>query len=197
MKTIATLLFTLLLPFTARTQNNDIAGKGLRGYGAPLIYLQSFHNGYGLYFGGKGAALLDEHLSIGGLGLGSYSLEAFRGDDLAGNHEALLHSNAGYGGAFIAYARPLGTSLRLNVPLQVLWGHISILDEENREVENSGQVLLQPALELEFYATQRFIPVFHVGYNMAFGSRLRNLSNADFSGWSFGLEFRFAGPAVD
>ncbi len=197
MKTIATLLFALLLPFTAVAQNNDIAGNGLRGYGAPLIYLQSFHTGYGLYFGGKGAAYLNAHMSVGGLGLGSYSLEAFRGDDLAGNREALLHTTAGYAGAFLAYARPLDTSLRLNDPLQVLWGRVSILDEENREVENSGQVLLQPALELEFYATQRFIPVFHLGYNRAFGSRLRNLSNADFSGWSFGLEFRFAGPAVD
>ncbi len=195
MKKIIVLLFPLFLTFAASAQSNENARDGLRGYGAPIIYIQSFHNGYGLFFGGKGAALIDDHLSIGGLGLGSYSLESFRGDDLTGNHEALLHSKAGYGGAFIAYAWPLSRSLQLNVPLQLLWGHVSVLDKENREVEKSGQVLLQPALELEFYATPGFIPSFHLGYSVAFGSNLHNLNNADFSGWSIGLEFRFAGPS--
>gem|GEM_PF-3837436 len=45
-------LFTPLLWVFAQSDDH-------RGYGAPLIYLQSFHNSYRLYFGGKGAALLD------------------------------------------------------------------------------------------------------------------------------------------
>ncbi len=194
MKTITLLLFSLFLPFAASAQSNDKGRDGLRGYGAPVIYLQPFHGGYGLYFGGKGAAILNEHLSMGGTGLGSFRLESFRGNDLAGNEQALLKTDAGYGGVFIAYALPLYKSFRLNVPLQVLWGNVSIRDEQERTIEQSGQVLLQPAIELEFHATPTLIPVFRMGYSLAFGTELQNLSNADFSGWSFGLEIRFAGP---
>lgn len=197
MRTIATLIFTGLLAFSTLAQNNDVSGNGLRAYGASLIYLQSFHNGYGLFFGGKGAAFCNAHLSMGGLGLGSYQLKPFRGDDLAGNTDALLRAKAGYAGLFLSYAWPLASYFRINAPLQFLWGRVNILNEDDNPVEKSGQVVLQPSLELELYATKRFIPTLRVAYNAALGSQLHNLSNADFSGWSFGLEFRFAGPAAD
>jgi len=197
MRTIATLIFTGLLTFSTHAQNHDISGSSLRGYGAPLVYLQSFHNGYGLFFGGKGAAFFNARLSMGGLGLGSYHLKSFRGDDLAGNTYAPLHAKAGYAGLFVSYAWPIGSYFRVNAPLQILWGRVDILNEDDHVVEKSGQIVLQPALELELYATKRFIPTLRIAYNAALGSQLHNLSNTDFSGWSFGLEFRFASPAAD
>ncbi len=77
MKKIILLLFPIFLSLSASAEKKNEAGSTIRGYGGPVFYLQSFHGGYGLFFGGKGGAILNEQLSFGGTGPGSFGPEFY------------------------------------------------------------------------------------------------------------------------
>lgn len=73
-------------------------------------------------------------------------------------------------------------------------GGVTVLDNDSsEEIEQSGMLVLQPGLNVEFNVTTYFVPAIYISYRQVIGSSLENFDNSDPSGLSLGLVLKFGG----
>ena len=108
-----------------------------------------------------------------------------------------LKAGFGLGGLFLEYIVGLPKLVHLSFPLNIMAGGVNVeLNQVNNnndddDVESSAFFALEPGLNLELNVSKFFILGANVSYRFATGSNLKNLSDEDISGLSFGLVIKF------
>jgi len=166
--------------------------KTFYGYGGPLIQVPQINGDWGIMVGGKGGMAITNKIVIGGIGMGLVHSNEFLGDDLNGNDNTSLNLSYGAGGVFIEYFLNTESPVRFSIPVNLMGGGVTVKGAaSDAEVESSGVFIFEPGVNIEFKVLENFTPALNFSYRLALGSSLENLSNADISGISFGLTFKF------
>ncbi len=205
MKKIAAIIFATVMCMSVYSQEmNTLFSSSDKettfgGYGAPLIRAAQINGVFGTAIGGKGGFTINRSITFGGIGMGNVSDYAFKGDNFAGNQNADLQIGMGAGGIFLEYTIGMHKAIHFSIPLNIMAGGVFVSDETIEEtdpnkdetIESSSVFLLEPGINIEFNTTKFFIPTLNVGYRIAMGSSLQNLSDKDLSGLHIGLELKF------
>ena len=161
-------------------------------YGAFIIGGTQLNGGLALQIGGKGGVLVNNRLEIGGLGegyIGNSDVGRYRDALIPASDYRLL---MGAGGLYLDYIISREKAVHLSLPLKLLLGGVAVKRWGDRQVlDRSSFFALEPGISLSFNMTTAFLPSIDLSYRIVNGSAMDYLSDADLSGLSLTLTFKF------
>ncbi len=207
MNKISTLLLFLFLTSLAYSQDLRTIGQSsdtsktfkIGGYGEPIIGASQLNGDWAIMLGLKGGVTLNRFFSIGPVAKVYSGIWEFKGNNLNFNDSADLKITMGSVGLFLEYTHKMESPIHLSVPVNIMIGGAQINEidyfedgkDRSQEVENSGFIVIEPEINVDFNIAKFFIPNFKIGYRGVIGSHLVNASDANLSGMYFGLGLKF------
>ena len=176
------------------------------GYGEPLAGGTQINQDWGGMIGIKGGVTFNRHFTIGPIAKVYVGFWEFKGNNLNYNDSANLELYMGSIGLFMEYSIKMESPIHITIPLNIMVGGVQINEDTSvdnsfnggnkgnsskYDVESSGLVLIEPGVNIDFNVAKFFVPSISVGYRLATGSRLFNVTDQDLSGIYFGLGLKF------
>lgn len=164
------------------------------GFGGPYIQLTSVHGSMAYMVGGRGGWVVNHALIIGGGGIGLSSRITARtiGPDTS------IDVSFSYGGLFLDYMFMSNKVVHPSVSLLIGGGSASTNRRPWRDSMSmhgnesyNGIFVLEPAVHIELNVFKHFRLMAGVAYRYVTGVTGQESSNADFSGVSGVLTFKF------
>ncbi|PJB14065.1 MAG: hypothetical protein CO118_10695 [Flavobacteriales bacterium CG_4_9_14_3_um_filter_32_8] len=176
----------------------------LGGYGEPFAGATQLNKDWGIMIGIKGGMVINRHFAFGPVAKVYAGLWEFQGNNLNYNDSANLELYMGSIGFFMEYSIKMESPIHISIPVNIMIGGVQINEDmgagdvtfdemENNvyNIESSGLVIIEPGVNIDFNVAKFFIPNIKVGYRLAMGTQLVNVSNQDLSGIYFGLGLKF------
>lgn len=203
----------ILITFYAQAQADQQAPQTLfgglsvervAGFGGPWLAFTDLKGKSSVMIGGKFGAVFNDKIGFGLIGMGFGGRMKFRGDNLLGNTNANLKANYGAGGIFLEYMVNLPKLVHLTFPVNIMVGGVKVEQDitstnsinnndkdDDITIESDGFVVLEPGLNLELNVSKYLILGGNVSYRYVSGANLKNISESDLSGLSFGVVVKF------
>ena len=141
---------------------------------------------------GMGAVVFDHTFAVGGFTNRLAGEIDFVGSDLENPGDADLSLTYDYAGIFLEYTLWPNAPVHLSFPLQVGLGRAKVEQQETDiEVERSRLIVIEPRINLEANLSQRLGLAVHAGYRWADTQDLTNLTDANLSGFNYGILLKF------
>ena len=156
-------------------------------FGGPFVEFSQFKGDYLTSSGGGGGLIIDDFF-IGGYGIGSVSInDIVTADDQ-------IKMEIGHGGFWLGYTYKSHKLVHLYASTKLGWGGIDLrIDDEGYRAKDNIFVV-SPELGIELNIFRWFKLGGTVGYRAVTGiDNITGQTNADFSGMTGGLTFRFGG----
>ncbi len=166
------------------------SNKTMGGYGGPLIEATQINQEWGLFVGGKGGVIINRRFAVGGIGMALVSDHSIVGGNLSEDNPTPLTLNYAAGGAFFEYIFKLDRPVHFSVPLNLMLGGVSVLENKSA-IESSYIFVFVPDVSIALYFANFFIQAINISYRQVFGSSLEAIGNQDLSGINIGLIFKF------
>jgi hypothetical protein len=193
MKTTGFILMMCLVTFPALAQEETLITGDIQsgGFGGPVAKITSMNGEAGILVGGRGGWIINHSFIIGG---GGYGLaNNIRAKVLGPNGERYL--NFGYGGVELEYVSQPARLIHLSYMMLIGGGGVNWRDENLRagsmNQESDSFFILEPEVNVTLNVTQYFRMSAGVSYRYISGSSSAASSNADLSGPSGVIVFRF------
>ena len=181
--------------------------KKLKGYGGPLVEYSRFIGQNAFFVGGKGGFVLQDKWGVGLLLKGKTSRNNFNAEHNSyGKQEYMKISSisSGFGGVFVEYICDLNKTVHCNFFSNFLVGRsaVSIKEEtidkdgdkdtKSKRIARANMIGIEPGVGVEVNISKNFIVNLHLAYRyIASKKTLLHFDNTDFSGVSFGIDFKF------
>ena len=210
------LFYTLLVLLTfnsqaqeeAQTLFSGIGVEKVAGFGGPWLAFTELKGTSKAMLGGKFGAIFNNQIGFGVIGMGFAGGMKFRGDNLRGDTNAELKAAYGAGGIFLEYIVGLPKVIHLSFPVNVMVGGTKVEqdiitminpptnlnsddDDDDIKIESNSFLVLEPGVNLELNISRNFILGGNVSYRYVSGSNLKNISDDNLSGLSFGIVVKF------
>ncbi len=202
-------LFTLLAASAQRyvdthdpkdKEIKSLLGKGndLNGFGSVDFKVADMMGERAMLAGAYGGVLVNRRymLGVGGYGIAT-KLEF---DGMVGADPKTLNLNGGYGGIVIGGMIASKEVIHLVFPVFFGAGSVEVSDrnffpnspnDAEFTIESSAFMIVEPAMQVEFNITENFRLAAGMSYRYVTGTELNNVSDADLSGSSVMVSFRF------
>ena len=192
MKQLTVVLLLCLVTFPLLAQEETLIGGEIEngGFGGPVVKLGSINGETGIFVGGRGGWIINHTFIVGGGGYG-----------LANNVKAKVlgpyserYLNFGYGGLELEYIAQSDRLIHFSVMTLIGAGGLGWRDESIRGGMNSDGdafFILEPAAQVNLNVTKYFRLSAGVSYRYVSGVDSPAATNADLSGPSGVLTFRF------
>lgn len=174
------------LVFVTDAYANDRYRDG--GYYEAVLKIGPVNGKAGLFFGAKGAWLINHSISLGG---GKYWLSEIKTDKISSNGKT-LYLDMSYGGFEFGYVYKY--KKRVHWTFHTMFGGGQIrLSEHNPtyEIESDGYYVIEPGVSMDVIVTRWF----HIGlgfsYFFALGVDLEEFTSSDISGPGFMINLKF------
>jgi hypothetical protein len=178
--------------YQSAVYSSDQSEISYKGYGGPLTFATGLNNASGICIGGKGGALISDHLVFGGLGFGMVNPLDFAGNKLSDVMNVPLEMTFGAGGVFFEYIVNPGNRIEFSVPLNFMAGGVHVYEVSTEtEIESSALFILEPGINIDLKISDFYSQSLFISYRQSIGSSLVNLGDADISGLNVGLLFKF------
>lgn len=193
MKKIAALLILCLiaLPTFAQEEETLVSGEiESGGFGGPVLKVGSFNGEAGLMIGGRGGWIINHSFIIGGGGYGL--VNNVKANTLGPLGERYL--NFGYGGLELEYIPASNRLYHLSFKTLIGGGGVGFRDQNfdyHRDGDQDAFFVLEPEVNATMNVTKYFRISAGVSYRYISGVNSLASSNADLSGPSGVLTFRF------
>jgi hypothetical protein len=178
----------------------SLLGKGndLNGFGSVDFKVADIMGERAMLAGAYGGVLVNRRymLGIGGYGIAT-KLEF---DGMVGADPKTLNLNGGYGGLVIGGMIASKEVIHLVFPVFFGAGSVEVSDrnffpnspnDAEFTIESSAFIIVEPAMQVEFNITENFRLAAGMSYRYVTGTELNNVSDADLSGSSVMVSFRF------
>ncbi|HFC01006.1 MAG TPA: hypothetical protein ENJ53_09405 [Phaeodactylibacter sp.] len=156
-------------------------------FGGPFVEFSQFKGDYISSTGGGGGLIIDDFF-IGGYGVGSVNI-----NDIvtAENH---IRMDIGHGGFWLGYTYNSPKLIHLFASTKLGWGGIDLRIDDEGYRSSDNIFVVSPEVGVELNIFRWFKLGGTVGYRAVTGvNNLKNQTNADFSGLTGTLTFRFGG----
>jgi hypothetical protein len=193
MKTACFVLMLFLVAIPAIAQEETLIKGDIEsgGFGGPVVKFTSMNGEAGILVGGRGGWIINHSFIIGGGGYG-----------LANNINAKVpgpygerYLNFGYGGVELEYISQPARLIHMSYMMLIGGGGVNWRDENMRvgsmNQESDAFFILEPEVNVTLNVTQYFRLSAGVSYRYVSGSSSAVSSNADLSGPSGVIVFRF------
>jgi hypothetical protein len=187
---LALLLCLITLPLTAQEETLIAGDIESGGFGGPVVKFGSVNGEAGIIVGGRGGWIINHTFILGGGGYG-----------LANNIKAKVpgpfgerYLNFGYGGVELEYIAQSDKLLHFSVMTLIGAGGLGWRDETMRPGSNSegdGFFILEPAAQVNLNVTKYFRISAGVSYRYVSGVDSPAATDANLSGPTGVLTFRF------
>lgn len=205
MKTVTTILFTLLLLTTGfqtsdaqQTQTLIQGGISHGGFGGPVVKFSDVRGDLGVWVGGRGGWVINldpnHAISLGGGGYGLVTEHRIPNPEYGHSPRSQFAMN-GYGGFEIEYTNRSWQLAHMTVSTLIGGGGLMIRDRGFHEVDDNPDAyfVFEPGLNLELNITRFFRIATGVTYRLTSGIGRAGFSDDDFSGINGAITFKFGG----
>lgn len=178
----------------------SLLGKGndLNGFGSVDFKITDLLDERAVIAGAHGGVLVNRRYLFG---LGGYGIATkVRFDGMVGADEKPLNLHGGYGGVVIGGMVASKEVIHLIFPVFFGAGSLEVSDENffpgspndaEFTIESSAFMVVEPAVQVEVNITENFRLAAGMSYRYVTGTDLNNLRDADLSGSSAMVSFRF------
>lgn len=187
---VVLLLCFVALPLLAQEETLISGDIESGGFGGPVVKYGSVNGEGGIFVGGRGGWIINHTLILGGGGYG-----------LANNVKAKVLSptgqrylNFGYGGVELEYVAQSDKLVHFSVMMLIGGGGLGWKDESTRSGGNTDSdefFIVEPAAQVNLNITKSFRMSAGITYRYVSGVSSPVATNADLSGPSAVLTFRF------
>jgi len=191
MKKLA-LFLILLLTVSAFAQETTLINGDIEsgGFGGPVLKVTNINGENAVMVGGRGGWIINHSFVLGGAGYGLVTdVKARVGESI---HQ---YTEMGYGGLEIEYIASSNDLLHLSMGLLVGGGGIGYKHEDNENFDSSHKknsfFVLEPSVYANLNVTHSFRIAAGVSYRYVSGLNSVVSTNADLSGPSANLIFKF------
>ncbi len=178
----------------------SLLGKGneLNGFGGIDLKISELAGERGMITGGYGGVLVNRRylVAVGGYGIAT----KIEFDGMVGTEEKPLSLHGGYGGIMVGGMIGSKEVIHLIFPVFFGAGQVEVSDKNffpnnpndaEFTIESSAIMIVEPSAQVEVNVTEYFRFSAGMSYRYVTGSELENLSDADLSGSSIMISFRF------
>jgi hypothetical protein len=192
MRTTLILLLLCLCAFSSYAQDETLISGNIEsgGFGGPVLKIGSINGETGLLVGGRGGWIINHSFILGGGGYGL--VNDIKAKTLGPNGERFL--NFGYGGVELEYVSESSKLVHFSVMTLIGAGGISWRDTNVRfgaTPETATFFIAEPEVNVTLNVTEYFRMSAGVSYRFISGAESLASSNADLSGPTGVLTFRF------
>jgi hypothetical protein len=165
----------------------------LGGFGAPVLRVSEVQGDRALFVGGRGGAVINHSLIIGGGGyICTKTVKQDLGEFAPGDLPDLYLMYGGLEVEYVAFSHKL-----VHFSAQALIGGGALAEEENRAAlcyrdrVFDGYFVAEPAANVEVNILPFFRVAAGAGYRYVDGVDLAGISNDDLAGVTYSLQFKF------
>ncbi len=196
MKHVALAIISILALGSARAEETLLSNMESGGWGGPAIGITSIHKNTAVLVGGCGGWIINHTLTLGGAGYGLVNEVR----STASNADTNQIIDFGYGGGLVAVTFMSDNVIHPNVSLFIGAGGIGYHNNYAHMVSGNFYYdnritrtvfVLEPAANLELNVVHYMRVTLGVSYRLITGVDLDGFTNADFSGVSGMLTFKF------
>ncbi len=192
MKKVAIVFLILIFAFTACAQEQTLISGNIEsgGFGGPALKVTVLNNENAILVGGRGGWIINHTFVLGGGGYGLVThVKAKVTDSVHQNIEM------GYGGLDLEYIGSSNDLLHLSIGILIGAGGVGYKHESDDNVINSHTMhtffVLEPSVHANLNVTHFFRIAAGVSYRYVSGLKSIVSTNADLSGPSAILVFKF------
>lgn len=204
-------LVVLLMFFSAfslfANENKTLFGSNVThgGFGGPEMKFTNLGNDFGILMGGKGAWIINKKFYIGGGGYGlttDYNIDNYEHSDYNPNYDGEVNLRTGYGGMIFGYINNQENLLHFSAELLIggggatysndnIWSNHNNNNYDFEIYENDIYFVLEPSLYLEMNVTNFMVMGVGGSYRFVNGLEMTRTNDADLSGFSGNIVFKF------
>lgn len=189
-KFLVLILILAVTPLMAQEQTLLSGDIKSGGFGGPVIKFTQLNDEFGLMVGGRGGWIINRVFVIGGGGYGLTNDIEVKNI----NSDSAQCLDLGYGGLELEYIAASNKVIHFSVQSLFGAGGVNYRDQESRQVNSpDGDAfwIIEPGLNLMLNVTTFFRIGFGASYRIIADVDLDDLNNADLSGLSAVLTFKF------
>ncbi|MFH1194701.1 MAG: hypothetical protein V1720_03245 [bacterium] len=193
-KMIVLLLLILVSSISAQEETLLAEGEVVHGgFGGPVVKFTQIYDNFGLLVGGRGGWIINHGFSIGGGGYGL--VNEINGNEMMNGKKMLLQF--GYGGFEMEYIADWDKLVHFSITCLLGAGGVSHRNDWDDPFEGGPDhkqdafFILEPSANIELNIVSFFRLNLGAGYRFISGVNENDLKNADFSGPSINLTFKF------
>jgi hypothetical protein len=192
MNNLIIILFVVLLSYPALAQEETLFSGAIvsGGYGGPLIKIGQINGEMGVFLGGQGGWIINHRLVLGGKGYGLVN-------DVAAEGSQNLKLVFGCGGGLLEYIIASNKLLHFTIHSLIGAGGVGYAekdyDDDNDKIDYSGDgfFVFEPGINIILNVHKYLRIGAGATYRYVNGVDYENLSNADLSGVSTRIFFKF------
>ncbi len=172
-----------LAPMAAGAQQETLVSGQIQsgGFGAPVLKFTEVNQSFGFFLGGRGGWILNESFVIGGGGYGLTNQ----------NHYLVEALTMGYGGLDLEYVVRPNELVHVSFAVLVGGGGVRFWPDPSAFYYDSAFFVAEPGFNLELNVTPSFRLNLGGSYRSVSSLAVPGLTNADLSGWSGNVQFKF------
>jgi hypothetical protein len=192
MRTTMIILLLFVCAFSSFAQDETLISGNIEsgGFGGPVLKIGSINGEAGILVGGRGGWIINHSFILGGGGYGL--VNDIKAKTLGPNGERYL--NFGYGGVELEYVSQSNRLVHLSFMTLIGAGAISWRDNNIRfgvNPESATFFIAEPEVNVSLNVTEYFRMSAGVSYRFISGAQSLASSNANLSGPTGVLTFRF------
>ncbi|MFH0988744.1 MAG: hypothetical protein V1799_01870 [bacterium] len=195
MKNILTLLIVCLISIPAFAQEETLLEGEIEsgGFGGPVVKFGPVNGEFGLFVGGRGGWIINHSFILGGGGYGLVNNVKAKVPSIYGEE----YLDFGYGGVEMEYIPHSNKLIHISFMTLIGAGGIGWKDKDNavmlnnRQRESDAFFIVEPAVNVTLNITQYFRISGGASYRYITGLESAAAKNADVSGPTAMLTFRF------
>ena len=193
MKNLIIILFVVILSYPAIAQDETLISGEVEsgGYGAPIFKVGQITGTTGIFVGGQGGWIINHSFVLGGKGYGLVN-----NVDIEGSQNLKL--DFGCGGVLLEYIFSSEKILHVGINTMIGAGGVSYAEkdysndyEDEVDYNSSSFFVLEPGIYMVLNISSYFRIGAGITYRYVNGVEYKNLTNADLSGVSGEIVFKF------
>ena len=193
MKNLIIILFVVILSYPAIAQDETLISGEVEsgGYGAPIFKVGQINGTTGVFVGGQGGWIINHSFVLGGKGYGLVN-----NVDIEGAQNLKLEF--GCGGVLLEYIFSSDKLLHVGINTMIGAGGVRYAEkdysndyEDEVDYNSSSFFVLEPGINMVLNISSYFRIGAGITYRYVNGVEYENLTNADLSGVSGEIVFKF------
>ena len=185
MKNLIIILLVVILSYPAMAQDETLISGEVEsgGYGAPIFKVGPINGVTGVFVGGQGGWIINHSFVLGGKGYGLANSV-----DIEGSQNLKL--DFGCGGVLLEYIFSSEKLLHVGINTMIGAGGVRYAEDEV-DYNSSSFFVLEPGIYMVLNISSYFRIGAGITYRYVNGVEYKNLTNADLSGVSGEIVFKF------